>query len=334
MRARKGGAYYAVDMSEVASGKCAFKPTHCDAISPEDAEAKAVLCPCDNPEPSPCNEFLLLFQASGYGECNFETRTNFKCYADEDQTVELGEEYEIKWRGQTKKVSSIPKDCPQMALTIRPEGSEGGWESFSPSNVGICSGSDGPGGGPGGGTGGPGGGDDGGCDSEGNCGGGEPGGGEPGGGEPGGDEPGGGEPGGGEPGGDEPGGGGTGGGGTGGGGTGGNGDGDGDGVNVEPWTGDGGLGGLGSIEGMDKGVSDLEELVSDIMKGLMDNDTIRIIKGHKYITTTNAKCDLDITLFRRGHKISFCQYEEVLRRFGHILFGLISIMGFIYVLRS
>ncbi len=207
---------------------------------------------------------------------------------------------------------------PPITVIIGGGGETGGDSGGGTGGGGDGGGGTGGGGDPGGGTGGggttPGGGGTGGTGGDGGGTGGT-------GGDGGGTTPGGGG------GGTTPGGGG---GGTGGGGTGDGGDNGGGGT----FSGDGGWGAVDGLDGMGKGEEDLKGLVDGLLDGLMKNETVQIIKDHKYITIVAPKCYLEFHLWGRRYQISFCEYEQALRKFGDILFGLVSVLGFIYVLRS
>ena len=85
---------------------------------------------------------------------------------------------------------------------------------------------------------------------------------------------------------------------------------------------------------MDKGEEDVKGVLDDLMDSINNNATIRLIKGHKYIETSSPVCTYSFSLWGHTHDISFCEYESILRKFGHVLFGLVSLLGFIHVVRS
>lgn len=127
--------------------------------------------------------------------------------------------------------------------------------------------------------------------------------------------------------------GGNGSGGSGSGGTG-SGSGDGDGSGGGSWSGDGGMGSLDKVEGMDKGEEDVKGVLDGLMSSINNNETIKLIKGHTYIKTSNPVCTFSFTVWGKTVTVSFCEYEGILRKLGHVLFGLIGIMGFVNVVRS
>ena len=116
-------------------------------------------------------------------------------------------------------------------------------------------------------------------------------------------------------------------------GSGGTGDGDGEGTGGS-WSGDGGFGSLDGVEGMDKGEEDVKGVLDGLMTSINNNETIRLIKGHKYIETSSPVCTYSFSLWSHTFDISFCNYEGILRKLGHVLFGLVTLMGFIHVVRS
>jgi len=85
---------------------------------------------------------------------------------------------------------------------------------------------------------------------------------------------------------------------------------------------------------MEKGENDLYALIGSIIDSLKNNSTMNAIKGHQYITVSNPVCYMNINIMGHSRQISFCEYEEALRRMGHILFGIISLIGFIHVIKS
>jgi hypothetical protein len=85
---------------------------------------------------------------------------------------------------------------------------------------------------------------------------------------------------------------------------------------------------------MDKGEDDLKGTLDGLMKSINDNETIKLIKGHKYIKTSSPVCTYSFSLWGHTQHISFCEYEDILRKLGHVLFGLVTLMGFLHVVRS
>ena len=289
---------------------------------------------------APCDKYKKLFDPPAR-DCKFELGDCITCYSDLEYTKAVSSTCDF--RDSQGRVTQYTEnygvgECVATHIGISPVGTPG--EPFNPSDEKICIDSPG-GGGPGGGTGGPGGGTGG------------PGGGTggPGGGSGGGTDPcvgegcgtgGGGdtkEPcegedceegeGEGEGEGETP-GGGTG-GETPGGGTGG--DGKGDGEEEGTWSGDGGFGGLGSLDGMDKGYDDAKGTLDGLIDAIRQNETIRLIEGHRYISTSDATCTYSYSLWGHTQEFSFCEYGDTLRTFGHVLLGLITLMGFVYVVR-
>jgi len=100
------------------------------------------------------------------------------------------------------------------------------------------------------------------------------------------------------------------------------------------WSGDGGLSGLDGVEGMDKGEDDLKGVVDALIKSINDNETIKLIKGHRYIKTSSPVCTYSFTIWGHTQQISFCEYEDTLRTLGHVLLGLVTLMGFMHVVRT
>ena len=301
-----------------------------DANIPNEAKKKNGCCT----GPSTCSGYQDIFLPPAEG-CKFKIQKSYDCLSEDSLSV-LGTCSMIRDAAGREEITCTGSvtNCSDPFISI---GSN--WEDYDFSNEPMCEwelgegGGGVPGGGTGtggggGGTGGGGGGGVGGGDGDGE---GDGDGDEDGEGEGDGDEDGEGE-GDGEGGGN--GGGGGGGGGGSGEGTGGKGDGEEDGDDLGSWSGDGGLSGIDGIDGMDKGKDDLKDMVDGFMDKLESNKTIQIIKGHRYITTSSATCKASFFVFGQTINISFCEFESSIRTFGNLLFGLMTILGFIYVLRS
>ena len=262
-------------------------------------------------DPSPCETYNKLFPTSQNG-CSFEKKTNTICYGSLDKSNIFGRSYELRnSHGESVIDDSGWPANDDICVLVEVVALSSDWESFTASNEPVCKDDSGDG-------------DDDTGTGGGGTGGGDGGGGTGGGGTGGGD-----------------GGGGTGGGGSGGGdgddsgdGDNGSGTGDGDGDDSGTYSGDGGMGSIDGLDGMDKDGDSLKGLFDDLIDGLMNSDTVQAIKGHRYISVESANCNWEFTFWKHRYQISLCHYETELRKFGNILFGLVSLFGFIYVLRS